>query len=67
MLRQTLMIWMMTNYLRFKELTLNTQEEAILISWRLRQFYEGMVLDSRCLQDIEDAILMLQKLAKGAK
>lgn len=51
--------------MRFKELILNTQEEAVLISWRLRQFYEGMVLDPRCMQDIEDAIAMLIKLSKG--
>jgi hypothetical protein len=39
-------------------------EEAILISWRLQQWYEGMVLDSRAMQDVEDAIEMLKQLAK---
>jgi hypothetical protein len=49
---------------RFKELILSETEEAILISWRLRQWYEGMVLDSRAMQDLEDAIEMLKTLAK---
>ncbi len=49
---------------RFKELILNQTEEAILISWRLRQWYEGMVLDARAMQDLQDAIEMLKTLAK---
>ena len=49
---------------RFKELILSETEEAILISWRLRQWYEGMVLDPRAMQDLEDAIEMLKTLAK---
>lgn len=52
---------------RFKELKLNTQEEAILIAWRLQQFFEGMYLDAKAMEDIADAIEMLKKLAKGAK
>lgn len=51
----------------FKELQLNQTEEAILISWRLQQWYEGMVLDKRAMQDVEDAIEMLKKLAKQVK
>jgi hypothetical protein len=51
---------------RFKELILSETEEAILISWRLRQWYEGMVLDPRAMQDLEDAIEMLKTLAKRA-
>jgi hypothetical protein len=39
-------------------------EEAILISWRLQQWYEGMVLDQRAVQDLQDAIEMLKTLAK---
>jgi hypothetical protein len=39
-------------------------EEAILISWRLQQWYPGMVLDNRAVQDLQDAIEMLKKLAK---
>ena len=39
-------------------------EQAILISWRLQQWYEGMVLDQRAMQDLEDAIEMLKQLAK---
>lgn len=38
-------------------------EEAILISWRLQQWYEGMVLDARAMQDLQDAIEMLKQLA----
>jgi hypothetical protein len=53
----------MTQY-RFKELILNQTEEAILISWRLQQWYEGMVLDQRAMQDVQDAIEMLKTLAK---
>lgn len=48
----------------FKEITLNQTEEAILISWRLQQWFEGMVLDARAMQDVEYAIEMLKKLAK---
>ena len=48
----------------FKELILNQTEEAILISWRLQQWYEGMVLDARAMQDVQDAIEMLKTLAK---
>jgi len=43
---------------------MNKTEEAILISWRLAQWYEGMVLDPRAMQDLQDAIEMLKKLAK---
>jgi hypothetical protein len=39
-------------------------EEAILISWRIQQWYEGMVLDGRAMQDLQDAIEMLKQLAK---
>jgi len=39
-------------------------EEAILISWRLQQWYPGMVLDNRAVQDLQDAIEMLKTLAK---
>lgn len=39
-------------------------EEAILISWRLQQWYDGMVLDARAMQDLQDAIEMLKTLAK---
>lgn len=49
---------------RFKEIVLTQSEEAILISWRLQQWYENMVLDKRAMQDVEDAIEMLKKLAK---
>jgi len=49
---------------RFKELILNQTEEAILISWRLQQLFEGMVLDARAMQDVQDAIEMLKTLAK---
>lgn len=49
---------------RFKDLVLTQSEEAILISWRLQQWFEGMVLDARAMQDVEDAIEMLKKLAK---
>ena len=48
----------------FKELILNQTEEAILISWRLQQWYESMVLDARAMQDVQDAIEMLKTLAK---
>lgn len=48
----------------FKEKILNQTEEAILISWRIQQWYEGMVLDARAMQDLEDAIEMLKTLAK---
>jgi len=51
-------------YMRFKELILNQAEEAILISWRLQQWYEGMVLDQRAMQDVQDAIEMLKTFAK---
>jgi hypothetical protein len=54
---------MMTEF-RFKELVLNQTEEAILISWRLQQWYEGMVLDPRAMQNLQDAIEMLKTLAK---
>lgn len=50
--------------MKFKELQLTQTEEAILISWRLQQWYEGMVLDNRAMQDVQDAIEMLKKLAK---
>jgi hypothetical protein len=43
---------------------MNQTEEAILISWRLQQCYEGMVLDVRAMQDLQDAIEMLKQLAK---
>jgi len=43
---------------------MNQSEEAILISWRLQQWYPGMVLDNRAVQDLQDAIEMLKKLAK---
>ena len=43
---------------------MNKTEEAILISWRLQQWYEGMVLDQRAMQDLQDAIEMLKTLAK---
>jgi len=43
---------------------MNQTEQAILISWRLQQWYEGMVLDSRAMQDLQDAIEMLKTLAK---
>jgi hypothetical protein len=39
-------------------------EEAILISWRIQQWYEGMVIDARAMQDLQDAIDMLKTLAK---
>lgn len=52
---------------RFKELQLNQTEQAILISWRLQQWYEGMVLDPRAMQDVQDAIKMLKQLAKQVK
>lgn len=39
-------------------------EEAILISWRLQQWYENMVLDARAMEDLQDAIEMLKQLAK---
>lgn len=39
-------------------------EEAILVSWRLQQWYEGMALDPRAMQDLQDAIEMLKTLAK---
>ena len=39
-------------------------EEAILISWRLQHWFEGMVLDARAMQDLQDAIEMLKQLAK---
>ena len=43
---------------------MNQTEQAILISWRLQQWYDGMVLDARAMQDLQDAIEMLKKLAK---
>jgi hypothetical protein len=43
---------------------MNKTEEAILISWRLQQWYESMVLDARAMQDLQDAIEMLKTLAK---
>ena len=43
---------------------MNQSEQAILISWRIQQWYEGMVLDARAMQDVEDAIAMLKQLAK---
>ena len=43
---------------------MNQTEEAILISWRLQQWYESMVLDARAMQDLQDAIEMLKQLAK---
>ena len=43
---------------------MSQSEEAILISWRLQQWYPGMVLDNRAVQDLQDAIEMLKKLAK---
>ena len=43
---------------------MNQTEEAILISWRIQQWYEGMVLDARAMQDLQDAIEMLKQLAK---
>jgi len=43
---------------------MNKTEETILISWRLQQWYEGMVLDARAMQDLQDAIEMLKTLAK---
>ena len=48
----------------FKEIVLNQTEEAILISWRLQQWFEGMALDARAMQDLQDAIEMLKTLAK---
>lgn len=39
-------------------------EESILISWRLQQWFKGMVLDQRAMQDLQDAIEMLKTLAK---
>jgi len=46
---------------------MNKTEEAILISWWLQQWYEGMVLDQRAMQDLQDAIEMLKTLSKGTK
>jgi hypothetical protein len=43
---------------------MNQAEEAILISWRLQQWYENMVLDARAMQDLQNAIEMLKQLAK---
>ena len=43
---------------------MNQTEEAILISWRIQQWYEGMVFDARAMQDLQDAIEMLKTLAK---
>jgi hypothetical protein len=43
---------------------MNQTEEAILISWRLQQWHDGMVLDNRAMQDLQNAIEMLKKLAK---
>jgi hypothetical protein len=43
------------------------KEEAILISWRLQQWYESMVLDVKAMQDLQDAIEMLKTLAKQVK
>jgi len=48
----------------FREIVMNQTEEAILISWRLQQWFEGMVLDARAMQDVQDAIEMLKTLAK---
>ena len=48
----------------FREIVMNQTEEAILISWRLQQWFEGMVLDQRAMQDVQDAIEMLKTLAK---
>jgi hypothetical protein len=50
--------------MRFKELILNQTEEAILISWRLQQWYEGMVLDQRAMQDVAEAISIIKELVK---
>ena len=46
---------------------MNIQEEAILISWRLQQWYENMVLDPKAMQDLQEAIEMLKTLAKQVK
>ena len=43
---------------------MNQTEQAILISWRLQQWHEGMILDNRAMQDLQDAIEMLKQLAK---
>ena len=43
---------------------MNQTEEAYLKAWRLQQWHEGMVLDQRAMQDLQDAIEMLKKLAK---
>ena len=43
---------------------MNKTEQAILISWRLQQWHEGMILDNRAMQDLQDAIEMLKTLAK---
>ena len=43
---------------------MNQTEEAVLISWRLQQWYENMVLDARAMQDLQDAIEILKQLAK---
>ena len=43
---------------------MNQTEQAILISWRLQQWYDGMVLDARAMQDLQNAIEMLKTLAK---
>ena len=44
--------------------SMTQSEEAILISWRIQQWYENMVLDARAMQDLQDAIEMLKQLAK---
>lgn len=51
----------------FREIKLNTQEEAYLIAWRLQQYFEGMYLDAKAMQEIQEAIEILKKLAKGEK
>lgn len=56
MLRQLMTILCLSN--------MTQSEEAILISWRLQQWYENMVLDARAMQDLQDAIEMLKQLAK---
>jgi len=43
---------------------MNKSEQAYLTAWRLQQWYEGMVLDQRAMQDLQDAIELLKQLAK---
>jgi len=43
---------------------MNKSEEIYLKAWRLQQWYEGMMLDARAMQDLQDAIEMLKQLAK---